>query len=243
MEKFNIANLDNDFELIKLLGKEIIDKVYLGKNKIDQSLVVIKLIDLKELDEQAITFLSEEGNTLPNLNHPNITNFIDFDIVNNQAYIIMDYAENGNHKCLKTKGILLTKDNHIKLGDIGFIKTFEEELENKNTNEILLYSCPEMIKDEAIDDKSDIWNLGIILYELTQLKHPFDEEDNNEEKIIENISTGKYHPLINKNYSKELYELMDSMFKIEPNDRIELKDIITKCEIIELKLILGPKAM
>ena len=36
---------------------------------------------------------------------------------------------------------------------------------------------------------------------------------------------------------------MDSMFKIEPNDRIELKDIITKCEIIELKLILGPKAM
>ena len=283
MEKFNIATLDNDFELVKLLGKEIIDKVYLGKNKIDQSLVVIKLIDLKELDEQAITFLSEEGNTLPNLNHPNITNFIDFDIVNNQAYIIMDYAENGNllmkineqkkitkplteikiinwfleicfgiefikkmeivHKCLKTKGILLTKDNHIKLGDIGFIKTFEEELENKNTNEILLYSCPEMIKDEAIDDKSDIWNLGIILYELTQLKHPFDEEDNNEEKIIENISTGKYHPLINKNYSKELYELMDSMFKIEPNDRIELKDIITKCEIIELKLILGPKAM
>ena len=31
MKKFNIANLDNDYELVKLLGKEIIDKVYLGK--------------------------------------------------------------------------------------------------------------------------------------------------------------------------------------------------------------------
>ena len=282
MKKFNIADLDNDYELVNLLGEEIIDKVYLGKNKIDQSLEVIKLIDLKELDEQAITFLSEEGKTLIKLMHPNITNFHDFEIVNGQAYIIMDYADNGNllmkiqeqkkknepfteieiinwfleicfgiefiktmeivHKCLKTKGILLTKDNHIKLGDIGFIKTFEEELENKNTNEILLYSCPEMIKDEAIDDKSDIWNLGIILYELTQLKHPFDDKDNNEEKIIKNITNGKYHPLTNKNYSKELYDLMNSMFKIEPNDRIELKDIIVKCEIIELKLILGKNA-
>ena len=100
-----------------------------------------------------------------------------------------------------------------------------------------------MIKDEAIDYKSDIWNLGIILYELTQLKHPFDDKDNNEEKIIKNITNGKYHPLTNKNYSKELYDLMNSMFKIEPNDRIELNDIIVKCEIIELKLILGPNAM
>ena len=35
---------------------------------------------------------------------------------------------------------------------------------------------------------------------------------------------------------------MNSMFKIEPNDRIELNDIIVKCEIIELKLILGKNA-
>ena len=97
MKKFNIANLDNDYELVNLLGEEIIDKVYLGKNKIDQSLEVIKLIDLKELDEQAITFLSEEGNTLIKLMHPNITNFHDFEIVNGQAYIIMDYADNGRY--------------------------------------------------------------------------------------------------------------------------------------------------
>ena len=122
MEKFNIANLDNDFELVKLLGKEIIDKVYLGKNKIDQSLVVIKLIDLKELDEQAITFLSEEGNTLIKLNHPNITNFIDFEIVNESSIYYNGLCRNGNLlmkiKEQKKKINLLLK---LKLL-IGFLK-------------------------------------------------------------------------------------------------------------------------
>ncbi len=41
----------------------------------------------------------------------------------------------------------------------------------------------QIIKNKTYDFENDIWNLGIILYELTQLKHPFHANRNNNEEI------------------------------------------------------------
>ena len=47
------------------------------------------------------------------------------------------------------------------------------------------YSSPEILKGEPYNEKTDVWALGCILYELCCLKRAF--ADNNEEQIKQNI--------------------------------------------------------
>ena len=102
------------------------------------------------------------------------------------------------HRNLKLSNIFLTMDNHIKIGDFSLI-------ENIYDIETSIYLSPERIKEEDYDYKSDNWDLGIILYELTQLKHPFIDENN--EKTLNNIKIGKYFEFVNSNYSNYLLNL------------------------------------
>ena len=124
---------------------------------------------------------------------------------------------------LKSSNIFLTKDNHIK---IGIFKSFK--LLNNEYQEL----SPEIIKNEPYDFKSDIWNLGIILYELTQLKHPFHNNGNNNEEIKNNIKTGKYNNFSDQSYSEGLLNLIKNMLKVESNERLDINEILLQCYLI-----------
>ena len=76
---------------------------------------------------------------------------------------------------MKSQNIFLTGNNTIKLGDFGISRVLE------NTNAAAqtvvgtpYYMSPEACQSEPYTSKSDVWSLGIILYELAALKHPFE---------------------------------------------------------------------
>ena len=37
----------------------------------------------------------------------------------------------------------------------------------------ILYSCPELVKNEPYSAKADVWAIGCLLYQMCTLKHPF----------------------------------------------------------------------
>ena len=81
------------------------------------------------------------------------------------------------HRDLKTLNIFLTKDNHIKIGDFGVSK----KLINNNIYAYTFvgtpyYLSPEICQNKAYDEKSDVWSLGVIIYELITLNKPFDSQ-------------------------------------------------------------------
>ena len=77
------------------------------------------------------------------------------------------HSNNIIHRDLKPQNIFFNKDNHIKIGDFGISK----QLINTNKANTRLgsenYISPEIISNQSYDYRIDIWNLGIILYELT----------------------------------------------------------------------------
>jgi NIMA (never in mitosis gene a)-related kinase 1/4/5 len=54
------------------------------------------------------------------------------------------------------------------------------------------YQAPEVIKGEEATSKVDVWALGIILYQLCTLKHPFEAPNGNMHAMLLKITTEEF---------------------------------------------------
>ena len=246
MEQISIKQLfSQKYNLIKILSKDENKEVSLVENKDNKERVIIKEINLSNLNEKEKEMSLQEGMILSKLNHPNIIQCYGFYYEKDKIIITIKYEEGGDllkrienqknkyfkeeeiidwfieicegikyihskniiYRDLKPQNIFLTKDNHIKIGDFGIYK----QLINKNKAESENYISPEIIEDKPYDYKSNIWNLGIILYELTQLKHPFEDNKISIEKKINNILKGQFFNFSNKNYSPKIFYLVKDL--------------------------------
>ena len=136
------------------------------------------------------------------------------------------HSKNIIHRNIRPSTILLDSKFNLKITyfkNAYLLKSendlCKEEIEPKN------YMAPEIWKKEQYNTKSDIWSLGVLLYEMCSFIKPFSDE--NEENLKEKIINSKYASLGNK-YSKELTGLIDNMLKIKPEERLSIKDIIHK---------------
>ena len=134
------------------------------------------------------------------------------------------HSQNILHRDLKTLNIFLTKDNQIRVGDLGVAKILSSA-ENFVRTKVgtPYYLSPEVCEDRPYNNKSDIWSLGCVLYELCSLKHPF--EAKNQAELLLKIVKGKYESLPKK-YSKDLADIVHSCLMKDYNKRPPIEEII-----------------
>ena len=125
------------------------------------------------------------------------------------------HSHNIIHRDLKPANIFLTVDKRAKIGDFDQSKLLKSKNDLTSSKVgTLIFQSPEKYQHKQYYTDDDMWSLGIIIYELITLKHPFNFEKNFENNLLK----GKYPPL-GENVEKEFKQLVDNLLKVNGKDR------------------------
>ncbi len=157
-----------------------------------------------------------------------------------QVASALDYAHNKKdhngkplnivHRDVSPQNILISKDGEIKICDFGIAKAASKASHTRagSLKGKLQYMSPEQAWGRQIDYKSDIFSLGVVLYEMLTGKHLF--EGDSELSILEKVRHPKVEPLSKfiKDCPVELEKLLEKALKENPDERYSEANLMKK---------------
>ena len=126
------------------------------------------------------------------------------------------------HRDMKSANVFLFSDGSAKLGDLNVSKVARKGLGYTQTG-TPYYASPEVWKDQPYDNKSDIWSLGCVLYEMITLHPPFRAE--NMEGLYNKVIRGQYKKISSK-FSSDLAEIVSLLIQVDPNNRPSCDELL-----------------
>lgn len=125
------------------------------------------------------------------------------------------------HRDIKPENVMVRHDGYVKVLDFGLAKPTVENEADLSTNELIKttpgmvigsvrYMSPEQARGVNIDERTDIWSLGVVLYEMLRGKAPFDGATTSD--TLANV----------------IYQEPKSILEVIPNAPVELDEIIQK---------------
>ncbi|XP_051520854.1 serine/threonine-protein kinase Nek3 isoform X1 [Myxocyprinus asiaticus] len=136
------------------------------------------------------------------------------------------------HRDLKSKNIFLTDNGTVKVGDFGSACSLNSAKAYAQTYVgTPYYVSPEIWDNNPYNNKSDVWSLGCVLYELCTLQHPF--QARSWKSLILKVCRGAYAPLPG-HFPYELHYLIKHMFKTNPRDRPSVHTILSSHRVSKL---------
>src|ERR1700749_3384188 len=85
------------------------------------------------------------------------------------------HARNIVHRDIKPSNVIITPDNVAKIVDFGLARVVASASATKSISltGTLPYMAPEQILGEPVDQRSDVWALGVVLVQMITGSHPF----------------------------------------------------------------------
>ena len=127
------------------------------------------------------------------------------------------------HRDIKPDNIMVTADDRIKITDFGLakLKGSTQVTKTGRTVGTVTYMSPEQVRGEEIDERSDIWSFGIVLYEMLTGRNPF--IDDYEHAVMYSIVNEDPVPIsdISENIPRELEQIVYRCIAKDPSERYQ----------------------
>lgn len=141
------------------------------------------------------------------------------------------------HRDLKPSNVLVTKDGSPKLLDFGISKILSSELEQTRSATITKlgvmtpsYASPEQMQNKSVTTATDIYSLGVILYELLSGHRPFEPKEKDFNEIYKAVLEEEPAP------PSEIVKTISKNFRKKTDAKPEIKSLekpATKQSVID----------
>lgn len=129
------------------------------------------------------------------------------------------------HRDISPQNILLSWEGEVKVTDFGIAKAKDiilgdgDETQAGQIKGKLAYMSPEQSRGDELDGRSDLFSLGIVLYEMLAQTHPFTAPTSYE--TLRRLQSAEFPPLdiLRPDAPKPLLELMSKVLAKSPDDR------------------------
>ena len=204
---FNLKNLHCEIDIMKKVRHDNIVELHDVLQTTNNMYIITELCDhdlfthlreRKRLEEkEAVDYLRQIMEGVKYLNGKNVT-----------------------HRDLKPANILL-RGKECKISDFGFAKNIESESAvMKSIVGTPLYMSPQLLHKQKYTNKSDLWSIGLIFYEMLHGKTPWIA--NNELQLVNAIHSQKLK--ISKSLSPETRDFISKCLQIEEANRISWEE-------------------
>jgi NIMA (never in mitosis gene a)-related kinase len=126
------------------------------------------------------------------------------------------------HRDMKSANVFLFSNGSAKLGDLNVSKVARRGLGYTQTG-TPYYASPEVWKDQPYDNKSDVWSLGCVLYEMITLRPPFRAKDM--EGLFNKVCKGQYSKIPDR-FSDDLFQVIQFLLQVNSSSRPSCEQIL-----------------
>ena len=141
------------------------------------------------------------------------------------------------HRDIKPQNIMIMKNGQIKVADFGIARLPDKDsfrMEDRSIGTVH-YISPEQAKGGAVDSRSDLYSLAIVMYEMLTGKRPFEAAAPSDVVMMQVTETPVRPSEINPEISSELDSLIMRALSKRPENRYEsASDMLRVLERISL---------
>jgi serine/threonine-protein kinase len=152
------------------------------------------------------------------------------------------------HRDVSLSNLMVGFDGAVKLIDFGIASAANRSTQTQAgfVKGKLGYMAPEQLRGMAVDARTDVFALGIVLHELTTMRRTF--RDESDQVTMERIRAGKFTApsSINPDYPPELERIVTRALRVDPRERYpDAEAMRREIDLLghQLGLVLGDAAV
>ncbi|KAK7938236.1 hypothetical protein WMY93_001562 [Mugilogobius chulae] len=143
------------------------------------------------------------------------------------------------HRDLKSPNVLVTQSDTIKISDFGTSKELSDKSTKMSFAGTVAWMAPEVIRNEPVSEKVDIWSFGVVLWELLTGEIPYKDVDSS--AIIWGVGSNSLHLPVPSTCPDGFKILMKQTWQGKPRNRPSFRQILLHLDIASADVLGTPQ--